>query len=179
MSGYSVNPGFADVYAALLPLIASVTGLASNLIVQGLPNRTAMPAAAPGFAVVEISVSGRLRTNIATYDVTNPSPTTESIEQGTKLRAQIDLYGVSAADWAVMLSTILRDDVGCTALAPTCQPLYTDEPMLAPLDDSEAQYESRWIMSSYLQYNPVVTAPLQFANALDIALIDVDVSYPI
>lgn len=178
MAGYAVTPQFADVYAALQPFIATVTGLSSILVIQGLPNRSAMPPAAPGFISMELTVSGRLRTNIDSYDVTNPDPISIAIEQGTKLRLQLDCYGAAAADWAVILSTLLRDDVGCVALAPTAQPLYTDEPMLAPLDDSEAQYEQRWILQAYLQYNPVVTAPMQFADQLNPTLINVDASYP-
>jgi|SRR5579859_1716266 len=178
MAGYSISLTFEDVYTAVKPLIAAVTGLDPSLVIQGDPNRSAMPPAAPGFVEMLATVSGRIRTNIDRWDTTNPAPTSETIEQGTRIRIQLDCYGASAGDWAAMLSAILRDDAGCVALKPTCQPLYTDEPMQAPLDDGEAQYEQRWTLLTYLQYNPVVTAPMQFADELHATLIDVDVSYP-
>src|SRR6185312_1900454 len=165
MSGYSIEPVQQDVYAVLQPFIMSVTGLAQELVIQGLPNRSAMPPASPGFVMMQITRTPRLRTNIARWDMESNDPTTETIEQGTELILQIDCYGASAGDWSVMLSTLLRDDAGVVALTPTCAPLYTDDPILAPLDDSELQYEQRWMTISHLQYNPVTTAPLQTASS--------------
>ena len=173
-----VTPLFDAVYVDLKAFLVSVTGLDPSLVIQGLPNRSAMPPAAPGFVMMELTRSARLRTNLDEWDTTNPAPTDVTSEQGTELRMQLDLYGAASADWAVMLSTLLRDEIGCVALTPTCQPLYTDDPILAPLDDSEEQYEQRWVITAVLQYNPVTSTPMQFADTLTIDLINVDEAYP-
>ena len=49
---------------------------------------------------------------------------------------------------------------------------------MMPLTDSEQQYEQRWMATAVLQFNPVVTVPQDFANALTINLVDVDERYP-
>jgi hypothetical protein len=175
---YAVSITQEDVYTALSSLIQAALGLTQQQVLQGLPNRSAMPPASPGFVVMQLFVSGRLRTNIDTYDPTNPDTNSISLEQGTKLRCQLDLYGATSGDWAVILSTILRDEVGCVALEPVCDPLYTSEPTLAPLDDDELQYEQRWNLDAYLQYNPVVSVPMQFADTFAVTLINVDEAYP-
>jgi hypothetical protein len=50
--------------------------------------------------------------------------------------------------------------------------------MLAPLEDDELQYEQRWTIEAFLQYNPVVTVPMQFADTASVTLINVDEAYP-
>lgn len=174
----TVTPVQLDVYKVLQAFIMDVTGLAKPLVIQGLPNRAAMPAAQPGFVVMTLIHRARLRTNVDTWDESNPAPTTIEHEQGVQLRMQLDLYGSSSGEWADMLSTLLRDDVGCAALAPACQPLYSEDPRLAPLIDTEEQYEARWILEAVLQYNPVTSTPMQFADAASVGLINVDEAYP-
>jgi hypothetical protein len=175
----TVSPVLQDVFTVLQPFIVSSIGIASNLVIQGIPNRTAMPAASPGFIVMTVLRQARIRTNGDTYDITNPAPTVISIEQGIELDIQIDCYGASSGDWAAILTTLLRDDVGCQALAPTCQPLYCDDARMIPLTDSEDQYELRFSFTACLQYNPVITVPMNFADTLTADLIDVQVTYPI
>jgi hypothetical protein len=156
----------------------SVTGLGQSLVIQGLPNRTALPPASPGFVSMQLTRAKRLRTNQVTWDQIGLNPTTLEIEQGTELRLQLDLYGAGSGDWGVMLETLLRDETACVALAPTCQPLYSSDATLVPLDDDEQQYEQRWMIEAVLQYNPVTTTPMQFANTLEVTLINVDETYP-
>lgn len=174
----NVTPQQTAVYLVVQAFVAASLGIDLSLVVQGLANRAAIPAAAPGFVVMELTRNGRLRTNVVTWDLTDPAPDALQIEQGTKLTMQLDFYGALAGDWAVIMSTLLRDETGCTALAPTCQPLFTSEPQLAPLEDDEEQYELHYMMEAYLQYNPVVTPPMEFADTLEVTLINVDQAYP-
>ena len=176
MSADTINPTQSAVYAALGAFITSTLGLSTGQVIQGYPNRVAMPPLG-GFVVMAMINAKRLRTNI---DVTpsGANPTTQTMEQGTQLDIQLDVYGPSAGDWAQILTTVLRDDVGCVALAPTCQPLYADDPIRAPLDSAEEQYEDRWIIQAMIQYNPVVTVPLQYADALGpVGIIDAQQQY--
>lgn len=177
-------PVQADLYRLVKTLVIAATGLAPELVIQGQPNRAAMPPAAPGFAMMQATVTKRLRTNQETWDLTDPNPSSIAIEQGTQIRVQLDLYGADSGDWGVILCTLLRSEYACTVLAgadpanPTCVPLYSGDPFQGPLDDSEAQYESRWTVEAILQYNPVTTVPMQFADTLEVTLINVDETYP-
>jgi hypothetical protein len=180
----NVTPVQADVYRSVKALVVTATGLDPSLVIQGQPNRTAMPAAAPGFAVMQATTTKRLRTNQDTWSLTDPNPASIDTEQGTQIRVQLDLYGADSGDWGVILCTLLRSEYACTVLAgadpakPVCVPLYSGDPFNAPLDDSEAQYESRWTLEAILQYNPVTTVPAQFADTLTVTLINVDETYP-
>lgn len=173
-----VIPIQRDVYVTLKAFLVTVTGLNPSLVLQGLPNRSAMPQASPGFVTMQFVRMKQLRTPEETWDPTDIAPTAIDVEQGTELRCQIDLYGATSGDWAVMLQTLLRDETGCVALAPTCQPLYASDAQLAPLADDEAQYEQRWTIEAILQYNPVTSVPMQFADTLELTVINVDEAYP-
>jgi hypothetical protein len=174
---YSVSITLQNVYEVVQPLVMAVTGLGQSLVIQDAPNRSAMPPASPGFVVMQLTRQKRLRTNV---DTTPPgaNPTTQSIEQGTELTLQLDCYGASSGDWAQMLSAILRDEQGCNALEPTCDPLYCDDPMWAPLDDSELQYEQHWMLFAKLQYNPITTVGQQYADIVDFTPVSVNQKFP-
>lgn len=174
----NVTPVQRSVYVAIKAFVASVTGLDPSLVIQGLPNRTALPPASPGFVTMQLQRGKQLRTPQETWDTIDPNPTVVAVEQGTELRLQLDLYGSSSGDWGVMLQTLLRNEAGCVALAPTCQPLYASDVHLSPLEDDEAQYEQRWTIDAVLQYNPVTSVPMQFADTLSITVINVDEAYP-
>lgn len=167
-----------DIYRALKAFIVSVTGLDASLVIKGLPNRTAMPPAQPGFVSMTAILQTRLGTNLDTWDTTNAAPTVATSELHAQVKVQLDCYGSISGQWATMLQTLLRDEVGCDALGPNCQPLYTGEPFLSPLDDSEDQYEERWTLEAELQYNPVTSTAPQFADELNPTVINVGEAYP-
>lgn len=173
-----VTPVMDDLYTAVRAFIISVTGLAPTLVLKGLPNRTSMPAAQPGFIVMQAVLQTRLNTNIDDWDKTDPAATAGTAEMHVQVKMQLDCYGTSSNAWATMLQTLLRDDVGCQALAPNCQPLYTGEPFLSPLEDSEDQYEERWTLEAELQYNPSTSTAPQFADTLAATVVNVEETYP-
>lgn len=173
----TIAPVLQTVYTALTAFIMTVTGLASSSVVIGLANRTSMPL--PGFVTVQSLHTRRLRTNIDSWGTITPDPTTQTIEQGLELTVQIDCYGPTSCDWANTLSTLLRDNYGCVALAPSCQPLYADEARMIPLVGGEEQYEERWSLDARLQVNPVVTIPQQYAKVLDLTLVNVTEKFPV
>lgn len=167
MTAATVTPTLANVYTALGNFIVAQLGLASGQVVQGYPNRDAMPL--PGFVAMYAISKKRLRTNIDNYGSTTspaPAPGPVTAEQGQQVDVQIDCYGPASSEWSDILTTLLRDNVGCLALAPACQPLYADDPIRAPLTNAEMQYEDRWIVTARLQYNPVVTTAQDYATAL-------------
>lgn len=176
MSNFVVTPTDSDIYTAVGNAIVAWLGLAPDHVVQEFNNEVAMPVGP--FVGMRMGTRKRLRTNKVTWDTANPAPTSLTHEQGMQVALQIDCYAPNSGDWAALLTTLFRDDVGCRALAPTCAPLYCDDGKRAPLEDAEQQYEDRWIVMLQLQYNPVVSTPQDFADTLTVTLINADVSYP-
>lgn len=170
---YSISIPQSAVYAALGNFIVTALGLTVPFVVQGFNNRVPMPNGS--FVGMSAVLMKRLRTNVDT--IGGPlglDPSSIAAEQGTEVDVQLDCYGPLAADWANILTTLLRDNVGCLALAPTCQPLYADDPIRAPLENAEEEYEDRWIVTARLQYNPVVTSPVQSATVVGpVNLVDI------
>lgn len=172
-----VTPTLDAVYTKLGTFIESVVP-AGVLVVQMPENRVAMPPAVPGFVGMTVRLGERIMTNLDRWDPAAVAPVAIEIEQAVRLAVQLDCYGALSGDWAMMLSTVLRDEFGCTALAPILSPLYCDAPKFAALIDGEEQYEHRWIVGAVLQYNPVTSTPMQFADVANVTLIEIDASYP-
>ena len=177
MSIVSISIPQSAVYTALGNFIVTVLGLTAPFVVQGFDNRVPMPNG-PFVGMSAITMK-RLRTNVDTIGgPLGDDPSSVSAEQGTQVDIQLDCYSPLAADWANILTTLLRDNVGCLALAPTCQPLYADDPIRAPLENGEEQYEDRWIVTARLQYNPVVTTSVQSATVLGpVGIVDAERAY--
>lgn len=171
----TVENTLTDVYTVLGSFIIAQLGLNAGQVVQGYPNRVAMPTGP--FVLITGMLKKRLRTNVDNYQSTTdpaPAPGPVTAEQGMQVDVVLDCYGPQSSDWSDILSTLLRDNVGCLALAPKCQPLYADDPMRAPLVDAEAQYEDRWIVTARIQYNPITTTAQTYATTLGPArIIDV------
>lgn len=174
MTAATVSPTVASCLTALGGFIVAQLGLSSYQVIQGYPNRVAMPPATntgtpSGFVVMTTLSKKRLRTNVDNFSATNspaPAPGPVTSEQAQQLDVQLDVYGPNASEWADVLTTLLRDNIGCVALAPNCQPLYADDPIRAPLINAEMQYEDRWIVTARLQYNAVVTTGQTYAVTL-------------
>jgi hypothetical protein len=174
---YTVSIPQSAIYTALGNFIVAALGLTAPFVVQNFDNRVPMPNGP--FVGMAIMNSKRLRTNVDTIGgALGTDPTSIAAEQGMQVDLQIDCYSPVAADWANILTTLLRDNVGCLALAPNCQPLYADDPIRAPLTNAEEQYEDRWIVTARIQYNPVVATPVQSATALGpVNIVDAEVAY--
>lgn len=188
MTGLAITPTVQQFYAALNAFIQEVTGLPETQVVQGLGNRAAMPA--PGFVCFQIVTRRRLRTNIDTPDEVNQDPTDMTITEGVELGVQINCFGpedptaaVGSLDWANLLSSTLRDEFGCDFFEQQlgvglCDPLYADEARLLQLVDGEEQYEEGWAVDAHFQLNPTTTVPQQYADTLDLTMINVQASFP-
>lgn len=105
----------------------------------------------------------------------------ESLLQKTRVDIQLDFHGDNAEDYAQIVSTLLRDDRGVTffaGLGHGISPLYTTDPHQTPFINEQQQYEYRWTMEAHLQINPVVQLSQEFADTLNIGIVDVDATYP-
>lgn len=169
----TVSPTQSDLFTALR---AFILGLIPCEVIQGLCNGAPMPLG--GFIAMTELFRTRLSTNTHGYADPTPTTGTTSATQAMQATVQIDCYGPSSGDWAAILSTMLRDEYGCNALAPSVQPLSADDPKMMPLIDGEMQQEQRWVVTVLFQINPVVSVPMQFFDAVTVGLVDVDASYP-
>lgn len=173
-----VTPNHDALYQAME---AFLTGILPNGIpvIRGLPNRVAMPAPRPGFVLMQALMQNRLSMPVDTF-VTggNTPPTTATITQPIEVPFQVDCYGPYSGSWAATISTAFEDTYGLNALGPNCAPLYANEARMAPLVDEERAYEERWCVDCHLQWTPVATVQQQYADALDLTLVNVDVKYP-
>lgn len=171
-----VAPTLQDLYAKLRTLVLDVVPVGVE-VVQGLDNRVPMPLPVPGFVAMTAVLLTPHRTPVAIIDQQNPNPNSIAFEQGMTATVQLDCYGALSEDWAAMLTTLFRTEYACDFLAPMA-PLFTKDPMQAALVNAEAQYEKRWIVEGKVQYNPIVSTPAEFADTLEVNLINVDESYP-
>lgn len=156
------SPTQDNIFEAIRTFVLSVI---TCEVIQGLPNLVAMPVG--GFISMTSLFQTRLLTNTSFYKDTfdeNDLPTgTKDITQATEWTVQIDCYGDSSMQWANILTTLLRDDYSCRALAATkIQPLSADDPKQIPIVNGEQQYEQRWVITAKFQYNPVTAVPQQF-----------------
>jgi hypothetical protein len=143
-------------------------------IVQAQDNRVAQPVGP--FVTMTALNKPRLSTNTETWDSDDNLVKDEaSLKQGI----QLDIYGPLSGDWAATISQMFRSQRACEFFeAYSATPLYNDDPHQAPLIDGEEQYEQRWTIDVYLQYNPTVSSPQDFADNVVVDIHEVDATYP-
>ena len=161
-----------------------IEGLIDCKAVQGFVNRAAMPIG--GFIAMTTLRQIRLSTNTTVYNDTfveqdiffdgeevvfdgqtiafGGTPNgTKAVTQAIEWTVQLDCYGADSAEWAGVLSTMLRDDYSCRYLESSgIQPIDADDPKLMPIVDGEQQYLHRWIVTARFQVNLDVLVPQQF-----------------
>lgn len=104
--------------------------------------------------------------------------------QPTKVTMQLEVHGELSADNAQIISTMFRDEyavdffAGLEGTGGLVVPLYADDPRQLPFNNDQQQVENRWVIEAQLQVNATVLAPQQFADNVDVGLINVDVEYP-
>ncbi|MBB3743910.1 hypothetical protein FHX10_003409 [Rhizobium sp. BK591] len=140
-------------------------------------------------ALTRITALGTGTGGIGTYTVsatqTVPSRKmasgTESIMQPTQVSVQLDVYGPASAENVQTISTLFRDAYAVDAFAGSgVTPLYVGDPRLLPFENENQQVENRWSIDAQMQVNPVIAGiPQQFADELDITVIDVQAAYPV
>lgn len=179
----TINITLANLYAVVgqfLQLVVGVDPATSQTVTvtRGNINRASMPSSA--FINMLAEVSGRLRTNVHTW---NSTTQTQTAEQGTKVKVSLEAFGPLSHDWIKMVEVLWRDVYGVdnfkailATVAPgaTGAPLYSDEPYQSVLVNGEEQYEDCWAMDLYLQCNFQVTVGQQSATSLSVVPINVN-----
>lgn len=139
-----------DLYTALRGFILSV--IPGIEVIQGLGNGVPMPQG--GF----IAMTALSRTSLSTnhHDYTE---TQYKISQHQQYSMQIDCYGRQASDWASLLTSLLRDEYACSIFPHNIQPLYCDDARQMAVVNAEQQYEQRWMITAYFQFNQTWSRP--------------------
>ena len=153
----------ADIFNALRSLLVGIVSSDCE-IVHGMNNNA--PAPLGDFVVFTPLFPQRLATNETTY--TDPTPTTgtKGSKQSIQYTFQIDCYGHNAADNATKITTLWRDEYACLTLGALCQPLEHTTPKLMPWISSERNYVPRFEFEVTLQYKPITTTAMQFADTV-------------
>lgn len=167
-----IAPTQDPLFIAVKAFIMSLLPLDNDHVVQGLGNGVPMPDGE--FICLTATGLKRLSTNHSIYAV----DLQRSAKMPTEYSIQFDCYGPNASDYANTLVAMWRDEYACDFLAPTGAPLYSGDPIQAPLVNGEENYEQRFTFTALLQFNPVVTVPQQSATALAVELVSVDAEFP-
>jgi hypothetical protein len=106
-----------------------------------------------------------------------------SATQPAQWTIQLDFHGAdtTAADMAQTVSTLFRDEYATKYFeqrSSSIAPFYADDPRQMPFINDQQQYEWRWIVSAVMQVNQKVLVPMQYADAAEVGLIEVDGRYP-
>lgn len=151
-----------------------------------VPGRTLFGEGVAGGTVIGVQQSGDPG-GVGTYAVAPSQTVTETTlsaggatkEQSTEFVMQADVHGPSSGDNAQTISTLFRDGYAVDQLDSTgVTPLYADEPRQMPFITGADQYEDRWSVDLHMQIKPVVTVPQEYADSVDMTLVDVDVAFP-
>jgi hypothetical protein len=181
--------------------VGSISGTVMTVTqAGGVPDSSTFGAIAVGAAVFGVGVSdntvvgvgGTGTGGIGTYNVA-PAQTVasevlssgaKSATQNAEVVVQLDFHSASGAgaDMAQTASTLLRDEYGVRLFADQIPaiavPLYADDPAQRPFFNEQQQVEWRWVLDAHLQVNQTVSVPQQYADQIQVTVIDVDAAYP-
>lgn len=172
----TVTPVMDDVITDVGNFIVSIVP-AGTPVLRGPIDRAATPNV--DYVLMTPVHTEPLRTTIVTDDDPGTGLGTATWEQGAKVEVQLDFYGDAfGADWGAAFITMWKTEYACDALGDTCSPLYTDGGRMMPLVTGEEQYLERWTVRTFLQYNPTVSTPQDYADTVDITAISIDQAFP-
>ena len=103
--------------------------------------------------------------------------------QPANATVQLDFHSadLGSSNAAMTVSTLFRSEYAThffSTLGPDVTPLYADDPSQAPFVNDQQQYEWRWVLDACMQVNDIAQVGQQFADAVNIGLIEIDTHYP-
>lgn len=105
----------------------------------------------------------------------------QSVTQKVLMAVQLDVYGPASDVNSAALSTLLRDEFATSffaGISPGIVPVHADDPRQSPFITEEQQFQRRWTVDAQLDVDVVVTVPQQFADQLEVGIVNVDAVYP-
>lgn len=159
---------------------------AGTTVEQGQLNRISMPQG--NFIVMTLIGSEEdlhKGTRNYTWIAADPNPGVEKDTKGVKAVLQIDFYGSNSHDWASLIGRLVSTQYNIDYFAqqnsnggPDVQPLFATGAKNLALINGEGQYEPRWSLDLHFQYNPTISFPQDFMDALDIHAVSVESQFP-
>lgn len=134
-------------------------------VIQAQDNRVPEPTVGD-FVTMTPTSRVRLATNEEIWDPENVDPVEIANTAPTQLCVQLDVHGPVSADNSQVISTTFRSMYGVDAFPAGIKPLYCDDPVQMPFLNAERAYENRWVIKVYIQANPTVSTPMQFADTV-------------
>lgn len=147
---------YADVRAYLLGVFPGFE------VIQGYSNNVPLPQGS--FVLLNIIHESDLSTNATWYDIDTQSA---YVSRTVEVMMQIDFYGERAGEAARIFTNLWRDFHAAERLAK-CKPLFCDNPKYMPITNERADYEQRWMVTAYLNYNPTIKHDQDFVTEFDI-----------
>lgn len=95
----------------------------------------------------------------------------------TKLTVQLDVHGPNSDNNTRIIDTLFRSEFGTDSFVDSgfeVVPLYCDEAKQMSFVNDQQQYEDRWSMDACLQISPIIGTNQQFADQLEVTLVEVD-----
>ena len=154
----------SDVFKAVGDFLVNVLPVGFS-VVLGLDNQVSPPL--KNYAVMQFVDQRRLATNIRkdVLDLINGDST--QVTQKVEISLQVDVYSETASDQSNTISTLFRDAYAYDFFPDNIKPLYCDDPKQLTFINDAQQYEKRFMIMLYLQYDPVVTVDTQLAIELN------------
>jgi len=157
------------VITALASFLQPFVGGDATPIIRAQVNR--VPPPVPAFVqlleLLEVDLETPAVVNNGADDVLQAT-----VKTPTRIDIQIDFYGPSAGDWCKAVKAIFRSSYAPAQFPDGIKPLYCSDGHQAQLITGEEQYESRWILTATLQYNPDVIIPQQSATSLAVNIFE-------
>lgn len=162
---YIISIPFDSVIDAVIAYASNFTETGET-VARGQVNRVAMPPS-PCIIITEL-MQHDLQ---VPYSIWRGADNQIDVHIAAKVGLQIDCYGPSAAERCQVIGSMWRTGWGFDAFPENTRPLYCSDGNQSPLVTGEQQYESRWTLTAFLQYNPIISVPQQFADELAVTLI--------
>lgn len=144
-------------------------------IVRGQVNDVPAPLP-PSLVITEVGKTQYTTTRMKFDPLTGISTYLQPVE----LRLQLDFYGNAGGDMSNAAATMLRTGYAVENFPEGVKPLFCSDPFQAPLATGEKQFEARWTMELFVQYNAPVTVGQESFNVVGQVIADpVNVTIPV
>lgn len=148
-------------------------------VIIGQANRVPEPQV-DNYVITWATLRKRLGTTVVSWDQSEGGdPTQMANTESLRLDMQLDFHGADSTDNAQVFATLFRSGYACDYFSGSgMQPDYCSDGQQAPFINGELAFEDRWTLNAVFDANITVSSPQQFANDIQLGLIEVDATYP-
>ncbi|TCJ96146.1 hypothetical protein EV694_1698 [Volucribacter psittacicida] len=159
-----LNITYEDIYREVRAFLLGLFNLHEDNVIRGYSNNVPLPNG--DFILMNIINERALSTTRHNYNIDESSA---EVVQTAEIMLQLDFYGENAAKNAKTFSVLWRDFYACERFS--CgQPLYCDEPKFMQFINEASEYENRWTLTAFFNYNPALTHHQEFITSSNIEI---------